>query len=327
MRFLLHHAFVCFCSHAGRLIWCALLLCGIAAIPGKTYSDVASTPLPSSGVANPAELVCGALNTLSGVSPTDAQVAIEMNFERLSNTINPDFEVAITFLEDVKSTVALIRQRKVHVLITTGIDYLLLRQVTDVMPLVVASKLADSPLDSYVVLARKGTTLKDLVSMKKRRLVVDSSNPLDMGRIWLETALKEKGLAPLDQTFTDLQVAKKPMRIVLPVFFGRADAYLVLKSAYDTMVDLNPQIGQKLDIVTHSPGFIKNLVCVVDYLDPDLVAQMDATLREMHTTQVGRQVLVIFQLQRNFAFKPEYLEETERVFDRYRQLNPQFSVQ
>jgi len=311
---------------AGRMLRYAILLCGIVFSPGVTCSEEAKPAAPR-GTINPTELVCGALNTLSGVSPTDAQVGIEMNFERLSNTIDPDIEVSIEFLKDIKSTVALIRQRKVHVLILTGIDYLMLSKLTGVTPLVVASKLPDSALESYVLLARKGVTLDDLGSQKRRRLVVDSRNPWDIGRMWLETALNEKGHAPIGQSFTDLEVANKPMRTVLPVFFGHADACLVLKSAYDTMVDLNPQIGQQLHVLMRSEGFIKNLICIVDYLDPKLVSEMDATLQEMHNTDVGRQVLVIFQLRRNFGFKPQYLKETERVFDRYRRLNPEFPVQ
>jgi len=312
---------------AGRLLWCAILMCGIVFIHGVACSEESKAGGGSHEIIHPTKLVCGVLNTLSGISPTDAQVGIEMNLERLSNTINPDFKVAIEFLKDIKSTVAMIRQRKAHVLIITGIDYLLLRKVTGVTPLVVASKLADSPLESYVLLARKGVTLADLVALQRRRLVVDSSNPYDIGRIWLETVLSDNGIAPIVQTFTDLEVANKAMRTVLPVFFGHADACLVLKSAYETMVDLNPQIGEQLHVLVQSPGFIKNLICIVDYLDPILVSQMDETIREMHTTDTGQQVLVIFQLQRNFGFKPEYLEATERVFDHYRRLNPGFSAQ
>ena len=321
-----HNAVASLYRHAVRILCCVLVLSGIISLPAKTYSDATASPSAVSDVVNPSKLVCGALNSLSGISPADAQVAIELNFERLGNTIHPDFEVAIEFLKDVQSTVSMIRQRKVHVLVTTGIDYLLLNEVTDVTPLVVATKLADSPLESYVLLVRNGVSMDEFVSMKRRRLVVDSGNPWDIGRLWLETALKEMGQAPMDQSFTELLVAKKPMRTVLPVFFGHADACLVLKSAYDTMVDLNPQLGQQLHVLMRSPGFIKNLICIVDDLDPKLVDQVDVTLREMHTTDAGRQVLMIFQLQRNFAFKPEYLKDTEHVFDQYRQLNPEFSA-
>ncbi len=313
--------------HAGRMIWYAVLLFGIAFGSVAGHADQGASSSAQDHTVNPAELICGALNTMSGISPADAQVGIEMNFERLSNTINPDFEVAIEFLKDIKSTVGLIERRKVHVLIVTGIDYLLLSKATDVTPLVVASKIKHSPLESYVLLARNGITLSDLVNRKQRRLVVDSGNPWDIGRIWLETALHEKGYGPIDQSFTDLQVANKAIRTVLPVFFGHADACLVLKSAYDTMVDLNPQLGDRLHVLLQSPGFIKSMICILDYLDPKLVVAMDATLQEMHTTDAGRQVLMIFQLQRNFAFRPEYLKETERVFDQYRRLNPAFSSQ
>lgn len=312
---------------AQHTFWCAVLLCSLVMRPGLSCSDEVMQPAPSSDAIHSMQLICGALNTLSGVSPTDARVAIEMNFERLTTHFNPDFEggVAIEFLKDIDAAARLIRQQMVHVLVVSGIDYLLLSKISGVTPLVVAAK-KDSPLESYVLLTRNGIHLDDLLRMKQRRLVVHGDNSRDIGRLWLETALNDRGGAPMDHSFTDIQTAQKPIRTILPVFFGQADACLVLKSAFETMVELNPQIGVKLHVLMESPGFIKNLICIVDGVDPKMVSQIDEALRGLHTTEVGRQLLVIFQLQRNFPFKPEYLVETERVFDRYRLMNAGIAV-
>lgn len=61
-------------------------------------------------------------------------------------------------------------------------------------------------------------------------------------------------------------------------------------------------------------------VCVADFLDPKLVQDMKEVLSTMHTTVSGRQLLMIFQLRRNFSFKPEHLIETERVYQAFQNM-------
>lgn len=263
----------------------------------------------------------GVLNTLKGVNYDDARVAIEMNFDRQKNkSVSPRFEPTLEILPDVATAARRIQDKKLHCIFTTGVDFIRLRELVTLEPLYVTSGLSDSPLEPYILLAQKDVDWAGLVRMDQRRLIVDANNRWDIGRIWLETVLYEKELPQSDLLFTSIQVVDRPARMVLPVFFGQAEACLVSQSAYDTMVELNPQLGQKLHILMRSPGFVKSLICIVSYLDPDFVAQMKDNIHNMHKTVDGRQLLMIFQLRRSFPFKPEYLVETERVLRRYRNM-------
>jgi ABC-type phosphate/phosphonate transport system substrate-binding protein len=93
------------------------------------------------------------------------------------------------------------------------------------------------------------------------------------------------------------------------------------------MVELNPQLGQKLRVLMRSPGVIISLFCVADYLDPDFVAEMKKRLHTMHLSEDGQQLLMIFRLKRFFPFRSKDLEATERILNQYRTMSPEFAMQ
>ena len=287
----------------------------------------AESGAPASSTLYPRIARFGILNTLHGVNIDDARVALEMNINRQSTLgiekIGPKLEI----IPDVATAASRIREKQLYGLNLTGIDYILLREMVAAEPLYVASALSASPVESYIVLTKKKIDWKKLSEMVQRRLMVEHHDQWDIGRIWLETELNQMQLPESKTFFTVISAAEKPTRLVLPVFFGQAEACLVTQSTYQTMVELNPQLGQKLRIIMRSPGVIKSLFCIADYLDPDFVAETKKRLHTMHLTEDGQQLLMIFRLKRFFPFRPQDLEATERILNRYRTMNPEFTKQ
>jgi phosphonate transport system substrate-binding protein len=310
-------------DHSRFLIF--LVSCNVLLVAAAAFG--AGPAAPGSGDSLPGIARFGILNTLHGVNMNDARAALELNINRQSTTgilnVAPELEI----IQDAATAADLIRQKHLHGLNLTGIDYILLREMAAAEPLYVASALAASPVESYIVLTQKEIDWTKLSILAQRRLMVERYDQWDIGRIWLETELNQMQLSKSGTFFTAIQAADKPTRLVLPVFFGQAEACLVTESTYQTMVELNPQLGRKLRVLSRSPGVIKSLVCVADNLDPRLVAAMNKKLQDMHMSEDGRQLLMILRLKRFFPFRTEDLEATERILNRYRTLNAEFANQ
>jgi hypothetical protein len=302
------------------LVICKILL--IASISYGAESTASGSSTSRSRIAR-----FGILNTLQGVNIDDARVALEMNINRQSTTGILDVEPKLEIIPDVATAAHRIRQKQLYGLNLTGIDYILLREMIAAEPLYVASALSASPVESYIVLTKKEIDWEKLSAMAQRRLMVERYGQWDIGRIWLETELNQMQLPTSETFFTEIQAADRPTRLVLPVFFGQAEACLVAQSTYQTMVELNPQLGQKLRILTRSPGLIKSLFCVAGDLDPHFVVETKKRLHNMHLSEDGQQLLMIFRLKRFFPFRPEDLEATEQILNRYRTLNAEFARQ
>lgn len=283
-----------------------------------------STPDSKTTTSKPKiHIVYGVLNTLQGVNYDDARVALEMNFDRQSNVTYPDtVETRLEILPDVSAAMNLIRQKKLHGLSVTAVDYLRLKESAPIKPLFVASSLFDTPLEPFLLLTKKGVTLEQLKKKGNARLIVEGDNRWDISKLWLETVLHDEGYSGISQLFSETEHAYKPIKLILPVFFGQADACLVPQSAFTTMVELNPQLGRQLKIVHQSPGFIKSMICIIDHVDQYFVTKMKENISKMHTTVDGKQLLTIFRIRRNYEFRPEYLKTTEEVLMRYQRIHP-----
>jgi ABC-type phosphate/phosphonate transport system substrate-binding protein len=257
----------------------------------------------------------GVLGLLSGVSQEDAQVAIELNLMRDNRDEFPNLEVHVEIVPDVSSAARLFEQRRLHGIVLTSSDYLALKEQTSkVNPLFISSR-QEELLEAYVLLVSNHvTSIDQLSTLGRGRLVMDSCGETNIGQLWLDTVLWEYDKRDSKSFFSDIRKETSAARIVLPVFFGQAEACLVPESVFRTMADLNPQIGQKLKVLKRSPGFAHSVICTIENLDPRLVAAIKRNATNMPHSAGGRQLMMIFQYRRHGLFDPDYLESTERIY-------------
>lgn len=260
----------------------------------------------------------GLLNVLPSLNHKDAQVVIEMNFLRQNREQFPGIEAKLEILSDVASAVKMFQQERLHGISLTGLDFLSLREKVPLDPLFIASR-QDTPLEAYVLLALESVKSIDYLSnLRRRRLIMENFGESHIGQVWLDTVLWEQGHSESKTFFTSIRKVDKPTRMVLPVFFGQAEACLVPESVYATMAELNPQIGRRLKVLMRSPDFVRSIHCTVPSLSPVLVDAIKRNAINMAGSVDGRQFMMIFQLKRHFLYEADYMKETERIYRKYK---------
>lgn len=284
------------------------------------------------GAANPAGNSPGKLLTLrfamvhvlGDVNPEDAEIAIKVNWSRHLNNLVQGVTSEFEILSDVQSAADMIAKGRLHGLSMEIAQYLELGKTVKLNPVFISSRLS-TPLESYLLLVRKGTSWETLDAQKERRLIIERAPELTIGQMWLETQLHRRNLPPILTYFSQITVSDKPTRIVLPVFFGQADACLVPEAAYQTMSELNPQLQRQLTVLARSPGFIKGIHCTTESMPPHFVDRFIEKGVSMEDSVDGRQLLLIFQMKKNFVFHPEYLANSERIFQAYQSISAAFN--
>ncbi len=197
--------------------------------------------------------------------------------------------------------------RRVDAVGMTTEEYARLRGVVQLAPVFVTRR-AGRIGEEYVILVRRASGITGLGDLRGRRLMIYQHVRTCLAEVWLETLLARNQLPPPSAFFGHLTREGQLAAVVLPVFFGQSDACLATRSGYETMTELNPQVGTRLVTVASSPALLPALFSFrADYSAPSK-ARLLATLRELHRSPAGQQILTLFQSDRLEEGGPAELE-------------------
>ena len=145
---------------------------------------------------------------------------------------------------------------------------------------------------------KRNSGFQHLGDLRGRRLCTLKTPKMCVAPAWLSTILDERRFGESEQFFGSVTTDTKASRVVLPVFFGQADACLTSKQGFDTMCELNPQVGKDLTAIASSPMMVLCFyVFNKNYHSPNRVRFLKV-LSELHTSAAGRQLATLFQFDR-----------------------------
>jgi ABC-type phosphate/phosphonate transport system substrate-binding protein len=161
--------------------------------------------------------------------------------------------------------------------------------------------------------------LKDL---KNRSIVIPSINAQNgnVYHLWLDMLLAREGFPGTDSFFSSIQEARTASLALMQVFFRTADACIVTGHVLDLASELNPQVGRELQVLAKMGKLAGGIIALRHDLPAQRKQKIKEALMTLRDDQEGRQLFVLFQLERLVPFRPEYLKETEAFIAEHRQL-------
>ncbi len=179
---------------------------------------------------------------------------------------------------------------------------------------------AGSITETYVLLVRADSGLKDLQDLEKRNLIVLQNPRMSLAMIWLDTVLLEKGRARVRDFFGRATFSNKATKVALPVFFRKADACLMTRRSFDVMTELNPQVGKQLRVLAVSPELVPaGFAFRADFQSP-LREQILVELKRLAESPAGRQILTLTQADRIEEWPLSCLDTALELLARHRRL-------
>jgi phosphonate transport system substrate-binding protein len=169
-------------------------------------------------------------------------------------------------------------------------------------------------LDSVLLVVRTDKNIETLKDLRGKRLVMPENH--ELAEVFLDTLVLKAYQIPYKQLFTHIKIMKKDKRILLDLFFDKADVAMVNEGSYQLMKELNPQLNEKLKVIASYPAKSKNYTYVNKHY-PFRQKIIDNYLR-MTSSVRGRQFLNLFQMG---TLEVCTVKELDAYDDLYREYN------
>jgi len=150
----------------------------------------------------------------------------------------------------------------------------------------------------FVLLVHRENSIERPGDLRGRKIALCMSQRTTLARLWLDMLLDQENLGPSNDFFGEIASTTKITKAVLPVFFRQTDACLVSRNGFETMVELNPQVGQQLKVLAVSPGYVPTAFFFRKGYASPIREEIMGEITRWHLDPIARQILRIFKVDR-----------------------------
>jgi phosphonate transport system substrate-binding protein len=287
----------------GRRLPYATFLLGIL----LTASGVPATGAEDGQPSLPSLAIGYSATVISNVDPGDAKAATKVWADMIMRRKGAVVESETMILKNIPALENALEEKRVDLIFLLPQEYLEVRDRLPIVPLV-ASAPKEGLYEEFVLLVRKDSGMATIRDLRKKRLTVETDQKGTLPLMWLETLLMKDGeFENIEQFFAGIRATRKPSQTILPVFFRQADGCIVTRTAFDTMVELNPQLGKEIREIAASPPFITSIGCLREDYYEKYNEVLTEHLVNLHEDPQGKQILTLFRKGRLVLFEPPYL--------------------
>lgn len=173
----------------------------------------------------------------------------------------------------------------------------------------------------YIILVRADSPLKELKDLKNKTITFLSND--EASRVFLDILLSGQKLQPAEKFFSATYYKQRSSQVVLSVFFGQSDAAVSNDTSFQTMVELNPQLGVKLRALASSPEYVAGLGTFRKDYDRESKAVVLDSLLGLSDSPRGKQVLMLFKAEKFVILQERELDSMRKLINEYDRLKVQ----
>lgn len=230
----------------------------------------------------------------SDVNEEDAKAAMKVWAQVLYKERGLPISSKITVVDSVGEAGRLLRTKKIEAVAVTIPEYAELRSELPTKHVVVNSY-GKGFTESYVLLVHRGKGIKRVKELRGKSIIFFLNPRMSLASFWLAKIIDNEGGCHNGRFFGRETQANKLIRVVTPVYFGQVDACVVTQRGFQTMSELNPQLGRQLEVIATSPGVVPGALFLREDISPALIKKTYALFDQIDATIAGKQAMIVFQ--------------------------------
>jgi phosphonate transport system substrate-binding protein len=231
---------------------------------------------------------------LVDLNESDAKAAIKVWAQRILMEHGIPIPTETQVLNGSAAVAGAVRNKLVDGVTMTAEEYRLVGRAS-MSTNAIVGVCAGLATEECVLLVRSDSSIGRVDDLRGHSLAFWRNPRASLAPVWFETLLLKSGLGETRQFCGRVIQGTKLSQAVLPVFFRQTDACVVTRRGFQTMTELNPQVGRQLKILASSPAMVPvAFLFRADYSDPARNRIME-NVAELHPTGAGQQIFTLFQ--------------------------------
>ena len=240
---------------------------------------------------------CFTTNIFNQIGANDARASMKSWGQAVAGEIGSNLDVQTQTVDDAESLAKKFRNKEVEGGIMPIDDFFRVESTAPFGKLLI-TETQGGHTDQYVLLVHAESNARKLADLKGARINRLNTYRMCLADDWINGILAEQVATPANKFFDSVVPCPKLSRAVLPVFFQQVDACVVTVSGFNTMAELNPQIGRQLRTLATSEPLVTAALLLRKDNPNNLNQSAIRALERMHLTPSGQQILTLFQSDR-----------------------------
>ncbi len=271
----------------------------------------------SSGEKSTTKIIMGySILVFLDTNPMDANAAIviwaDVLIKLFREKYNLDTELIATVFNTMEEMEEALAKKNVDMVVLTSSEYFLLKDQYKLEP-ALAGVIDENFYSQYIMLTHNDSKINSVTELSRKSLSQpkDKLNPLLLR--WLNKLLADNNKPQREQFFSKISFEEKDANAVYSLFFKRTDCAIVQKNVFNTVCELNPQIGKALKIIASSPPIILSLATYRKDSDTTSVKLFYDVAKNINTIKEGTNILKLFKTKRLIEVTEKDLESTKKL--------------
>jgi phosphonate transport system substrate-binding protein len=173
----------------------------------------------------------------------------------------------------------------------------------------------------YLLLTHQNRGYTKLGDLRHRKLTIPKGDRV--AQLFLNTTLLREKQGEMQGFFSSIEERAKSSQVLLSVFFGQADACITTDVSFQTMVEMNPQVGKNLKVMASSPELVTQVSVFRKSLREEIKQNVRGLGRSFKKSDRGRQMLLLFKIDDLAPLEDSDLSSIRDLASEYERLKGQ----